>query len=522
MPAVRPGDEGFVRADLRFSHEYVTPMAAALWAEHVGPRARVRDPELGPALPRSSRAARARASAGGRARPPCSTSRATWRERQAAFAAEQGIRIHAESGGGSEGICHSLVLERYALPGQVVIGSDSHTPHAGAIGCLAFGVGTTAICHAWLTADARVRVPPSLLVRVTGRLREGVTAKDLMLALLADPGIRRGMAVGRLVEYAGSGIESLSIDERATLTNMAAELGAFIAIVRPDLAVARFLEERRGMARGAAERLVEGLELRSRRRIRGDARAGRRRQSRRWWRCPAIPATASRSTGSGPVRIDIAYAGSCTAGKREDMDMYARVFAEAAGRRPAGCAGGALLRAVREPGCGAVRRRARLPRSLPRRRRRSAGARVRGMHQCRPRRELRPGDGDGERDQPELPRTLRARTEHDLLLAVPGLQVALDGGDREQILHDLGGAAQLVDGLEEGDDPQGEAGRAVPGGKRPTCCASTSTSSRSLDLVGHRDDVGGAGVAAQALLDLADDAERLQRLAAWPTRAGQS
>jgi 3-isopropylmalate/(R)-2-methylmalate dehydratase large subunit len=330
VPGVAPGDEGFVRADLRFSHEYVTPMAAELWAEYVGAETRVRDPasvlcfrdhlvllgrgladqaEAGAALDLTARLA----------------------ARQAAFAAEQGIRLYDGGDHGSEGICHSIVLERYALPGQVIVGSDSHTPHAGAIGCVAFGVGTSAICHAWLTGDARVRVPPSLLIRVRGGLRRGVTAKDLMLALLAESAIRKGAALGRLVEYAGSAIEALSIDERATLTNMAAELGAFTALVRPDLRIARFLEERRGMSRPAAERLVGSLDAASAAQpetvLELDAGAVEPMVA-----LPGDPGNGIPLGRLEPTPIHVAYGGSCTAGKREDIDMYARVFADAAER----------------------------------------------------------------------------------------------------------------------------------------------------------------------------------------------
>jgi 3-isopropylmalate/(R)-2-methylmalate dehydratase large subunit len=327
VPAVRPGDEGFVRADLRFSHEYVTPMAAALWRDHVGAGVRMRDPESVlmfrdhlVLLHRRLAAGAERAEALGLVEGLVS--------RQAAFATEQAVRLHAEDGGGSEGICHAIVLERYALPGRLVVGSDSHTPHSGALGCLAFGVGTTAICHAWLTGDVRVRVPPSILVRVRGRLRPGVTAKDLMLRLLAEPAVRRGAALGRLVEYAGPAVESLSIDERATLTNMAAELGAFTALVRPDLAVARFLESRRGLARAETERLVEGFapDARAEYEATLDLDAA---DVEPMVALPGDPGNGVPLSSLADVAIDIAYGGSCTAGKREDADMYASVFAAA-------------------------------------------------------------------------------------------------------------------------------------------------------------------------------------------------
>jgi 3-isopropylmalate/(R)-2-methylmalate dehydratase large subunit len=335
VPAVGTGDEGFVRADLRYSHEYVTPMAAELWQEHFGPEARVRGPGTVVLFRDHLVLLRRRVDGrpGGHDALRLTDGLA---KRQARFASDQGVRLHAEDGEGSEGICHALVLERYALPGQVIVGSDSHTPHSGALGCLAFGVGTTAICYAWLTGDVRVRVPASLLVLVTGRLRPGVTAKDLMLHLLAEPAVREGSALGRLVEYAGPAVESLSIDERATLTNMAAELGAFTALVAPDLAVARFLEERRGMTRSHAERLIEGL------RPDADARYQTTLELDASEVVPMVALPGDPGNGIplsrlGRVPIDIAYAGSCTAAKRADLDMYATVFAAAreAGRRVA-------------------------------------------------------------------------------------------------------------------------------------------------------------------------------------------
>ncbi|HLQ22014.1 MAG TPA: aconitase family protein [Gemmatimonadales bacterium] len=338
VPSVRPGDEGFVRADLRFSHEYVTPMAAALWRE-LGPGASIRDPRsvllfrdhltlLGQAMPE------------GRKADGLLDLALELKRRQEAFAEEHGLRLYGElprgpnglAPPGAEAICHAEVLEHHALPGQIVVGSDSHTPHSGAIGCVAFGVGTTALCAAWLTQDARIRVPESVLVRVRGRLPANVVAKDLILHLLRQPFVREGKAIGAIVEYAGEAVEQLSLDERATLTNMAAEVGAFTGIVRPDGVVARFLEAERGLARPAAAALIDGLasdpdavhaavlEL--------DAALLRPMVA-----LPGDPGHGRFLDELGPaVPVNIAYAGSCTAGKRDDMDMYARVFRAAAAR----------------------------------------------------------------------------------------------------------------------------------------------------------------------------------------------
>ena len=238
---VKPGDEGFVRTDIRFSHEYVTPMAAIFWQKLVGEEEKIVDPDsvflfrdhltfLELAMTKERKAAGLLDVA------------LELKKKQEDFAESQGVKLYGELprigrnqvARGSEAICHSKILEEHALPGHVIIGSDSHTPHAGAIGCLAFGVGTTAIFNSWMTKDVRIKVPPSVLVRVTGKRPENITAKDFMLQILRQPYVRDGHAIGKIVEYAGEAVQALSVDERATMTNMAAEVGAFTGVTRPD------------------------------------------------------------------------------------------------------------------------------------------------------------------------------------------------------------------------------------------------------------------------------------------------
>jgi len=148
---------------------------------------------------------------------------------------------------GSDGICHALMAELHALPGEIVAGTDSHTPHAGALGCVAFGAGSTDIASSWVTGRVRLKMPPVIRVEVDGELTAGVTAKDLVLHLLADPFIRGGGAIGAVVEYSGSAVGALSIDDRCTLTNMVAEMGGLTGIVEPDEKTKAFLKERRGV-----------------------------------------------------------------------------------------------------------------------------------------------------------------------------------------------------------------------------------------------------------------------------------
>jgi 3-isopropylmalate/(R)-2-methylmalate dehydratase large subunit len=330
VPSVKPGESGFARADLRFSHEYVTPMAAIFFERYVGKDAKVNDPSsiiffrdhltfLDEVISEEKK------------KLGLLDLATQLKLKQQDFAAKQGIRLHGElkDRKGSEGICHSIVLESYALPGQLNIGSDSHTPHVGAIGCVAFGIGTTDVFNGWITKDVRVKVPESVKIIIQGKRRENVTAKDFILKILSLDYVRSGKALAKVMEYAGEAIEELSVDERATMTNMAAEIGGFTGIVAPDRKAVDFLVERRGIDRKKAEEMIEGLY--------SDPGA----QYAHVIELDAAEITPMVATpgdpGNGkyirelntPVPVEIAYGGTCTAGKNEDMDMYAQVLADA-------------------------------------------------------------------------------------------------------------------------------------------------------------------------------------------------
>jgi 3-isopropylmalate/(R)-2-methylmalate dehydratase large subunit len=169
-------------------------------------------------------------------------------------------------------------------------------------------------------------------VEVTGRRAPNVSAKDFMLAILAHPYVRSGKALGKVIEYGGDAVASLDIDERATMTNMAAEVGGFTGIVAPDARTVEFLVESRGMRRAEAEKLCEtwqadpGAQYAETIRIDASSLG------------PMVATPGDPGNGvavsklQGPVKVDIAYGGSCTAGKREDMDMYAAVLKSALAR----------------------------------------------------------------------------------------------------------------------------------------------------------------------------------------------
>jgi 3-isopropylmalate/(R)-2-methylmalate dehydratase large subunit len=198
---------------------------------------------------------------------------------------------------------------------------------AGVLGCFAFGVGSTDMANAWYTKDIRVKVPEVVRFVLKGEKRADVSAKDVMLVILATEYMKQGKGIGQVLEFAGDGLKDWPIDERATLTNMAVEAGGFTGIIEPDEVTLRYLTRARGLAaeeirRGflrsdedaeyAASFEIDLSEIRPMVATPGDPRNG-------------IPV----SDLSEPVKIDIAYGGSCTGGKMADMDMYAAVLKRA-------------------------------------------------------------------------------------------------------------------------------------------------------------------------------------------------
>jgi 3-isopropylmalate/(R)-2-methylmalate dehydratase large subunit len=332
-----PGDGAFVRADWRFIHEYYTGMAAHMLHATFGHPLALHDPASVIVFEDHTSYAE-ESPAHMRAGLVPNVHRMVQAQRD--FAAAYALRSHRtlteaeaaadEDDGGRNvaGISHAMVSEHYALPGQLVVGTDSHTPHSGALGCVAFGVGTTDMANAFVTGAVRLTVPQSLRIVLDGRVPAGVTAKDVVLHLLAQPFIREGGGVGKVFEFCGEAIAALGTDERATLTNMTAELGGFTGIVAPDAETVRFLRERRGI-----DVVLEAW-------MRSDEGAGYAHTLH--IDCARVPPMVARpgDPGNGlplahvqePVRIDIAYGGSCTAGKREDFDHYHAVLRWAADR----------------------------------------------------------------------------------------------------------------------------------------------------------------------------------------------
>jgi 3-isopropylmalate/(R)-2-methylmalate dehydratase large subunit len=330
--SLAPGSGIFVRADWRFIHEYYTGMASHMLHAAFGKPLSLHQPENILAFEdHLSYSDKSELHVKNGLLPDVRELSAAHRQ----FAHNYGLENHgylsegdSGFGEGSEGISHAMMAERYALPGQLIVGTDSHTPHSGALGYMAFGVGTTDMANAFVTGAVRMTIPESLRVDFHGPIPAGVTAKDLVLHLLADRRIRAGAGVGKVFEFTGSAILQLTTDERTTLTNMTAELGGFTGIVAPDEETLRFLKERRGL-----EFVIEPW-------MRSDANAAYAEvimidctSVSPMLAFPGDPGNgvSLRDLAERP-RIDIAYGGSCTAGKREDFDHYHEVSAWAAAR----------------------------------------------------------------------------------------------------------------------------------------------------------------------------------------------
>ena len=151
-------------------------------------------------------------------------------------AAKHGVRFSRPG----NGICHQVHLERFGKPGKTLIGSDSHTPTGGGLGMLAFGAGGMDVAVAMGGGAYYITMPKMFKVELTGRLRPYVTAKDVSLKLLQILSVKGG--VGAIIEWGGEGIKSLTVPERATITNMGTELGATTSIFPSDDQTRAFLK----------------------------------------------------------------------------------------------------------------------------------------------------------------------------------------------------------------------------------------------------------------------------------------
>jgi 3-isopropylmalate/(R)-2-methylmalate dehydratase large subunit len=259
----------------------------------------------------------------------------TLRELQREFQRHTGVRDYSAKDRISPGICHEVAREQFIDPGDFIQATDSHTCMGGVNNALAWGVGATEYADLVHQGFTQVEVPESIRFELTGKLQPGVTAKDLMLYILLNYA-RPQATLDRVMEFTGPGVATLSMDERATLTNMATECAAKTAIVIADDETWRWLAEwrpgidvERLKARAVAPDPdaeyaggVHAIDLSALRPMvahPGDPDRG----------IPSDPTNGAWIDEIGEVPIDIAYGGSCTAGKIDDLIFYHQVVKEA-------------------------------------------------------------------------------------------------------------------------------------------------------------------------------------------------
>ncbi len=231
-----------------------------------------------------------------------------------AFAREHGIPLHD-----GEGVCHQLILEEYAKPGDVVFGADSHTLTAGAVGAFAAGVGSTDFVAAMVTGQTWVMVPPTIRIDVEGTLPEGVFAKDVVLHMIGDLGADG--ATYKAIEWGGPGVQALNTEQRATLVNMGVEAGAKSSVVEPDEETLRYLREKRGADVDTGELLASDPDCVYERRLTYDLSTLEPVVAYPHNVDNIAPVTAYEGTA-----VTTGFVGSCNSGRIEDLRIAAGVL----------------------------------------------------------------------------------------------------------------------------------------------------------------------------------------------------
>jgi 3-isopropylmalate/(R)-2-methylmalate dehydratase large subunit len=231
------------------------------------------------------------------------------------WAKRRGVPFHD-----GEGICHVVLPERGHLkPGMFVVGGDSHSPTGGAFGAYMFGVGATEMAGVLATGEIWIKVPETIMIEWEGQLPRGVTAKDMMLKSCTRLGMDGGQY--QAVEYAGSAVRALSMQERMTLSNMAAELGAQAGLIAPDQTTAEWLRDVGGDPGDYAGLRTDPDAAVLERHVFDASNLEPQAAA------PHSPANAAPVGEAGTVTVDVAYIGACTGAKYVDLKAAAEILA---------------------------------------------------------------------------------------------------------------------------------------------------------------------------------------------------
>ncbi len=246
--------------------------------------------------------------------PAATEGHATNHQRIREFVKEQGIANFYDVG---EGICHQVLPEKgHALPGLLIVGSDSHTPTHGAFGAFASGIGRTEAAAVMATGEIWLMVPHSFRINVEGRLPKGVYAKDLILSIIGEVGADG--ADYRAVEFTGTVIEEMTVASRMVLCNMVAEMGAKSGVVAPDDKTRAWLE---GRSEAQFQEVFADPDASYERVLEYDVGALSPQVAKPHTVDNVVPVTEVIGT-----RIDQAFIGTCTNGRLEDFQVAARIL----------------------------------------------------------------------------------------------------------------------------------------------------------------------------------------------------
>ncbi len=255
----------------------------------------------------------------------------TLRDMQVAFQKHTGVRDYSAVDSVSPGICHQVAREEFINVGDFIQATDSHTCMGGASNALTYGVGSTEYSNLVYHGFTFVKVPESIRFELVGQLDPGCTAKDVILFILADHA-RQELTLNRSMEFGGPGLKSLSMDERATLCNMATECSARTGICEADERTVAWMKARRpeqtdesirrlmvapdeGARYDGGHFVIDLSTIKPMVAHPGNPDRG----------IPSDPTNGALVSAIGDVSIDIAYGGSCTAGKIDDIAYYAQV-----------------------------------------------------------------------------------------------------------------------------------------------------------------------------------------------------
>jgi 3-isopropylmalate/(R)-2-methylmalate dehydratase large subunit len=327
---VKPGDAVVVDVDGGYTHEFTTAQVHYFLSQEYGPDYEIRNPQkfavFEDHLIYADDVARMR---------PFMPKIETLRDMQRAYQHHTDCRDFSAKDNVSPGICHEVAREFIIDPGDFIQATDSHTCMGGVNNALAWGVGATEYANLVHSGFTTVEVSESIRFELVGRLRENVTAKDVMLYILLHYA-KPQMTLDRIMEFTGPGLRTLSLDERATLANMATECSARTAIVEADEKTFEWIASMRpgidvdALRAGAVSpdpdaqyaggtHVINLDEIRPMVAHPGDPDRG----------VASDPTNGEFIDALGDVKIDIAYAGSCTAGKIDDLVFYHQVAKEA-------------------------------------------------------------------------------------------------------------------------------------------------------------------------------------------------